>query len=341
MAPLGNTDLRVAVIGLGRSDAHTAGYLLANAELGLRVDVLETGRGMDRDDLLASYQAVIYALGEPGDRPLTVPGAELAGCTTATAFRGWLSGGGADDDAIDLSCRRAVLVGDNDTALGLAGMLARGTQPPSGTEVATAAVAAFARNAIEEVVVVGRAGPEQTAFSPAELRALSESAEVVADATEVAVPGPYREAGPDQRTQDSLALLQEYAGRPRRGDRRWVALRFLLSPTRILGAGRVQAVELARNVLDRGADGQLRVQATTARATIPAGLVVSAEREHRRPVPPGVPVDAAGAILTDDHGRVLTTDGRPTREYVSEGPALDTVRVLVHDVSSGRLSAPA
>jgi ferredoxin/flavodoxin---NADP+ reductase len=133
MAPLGNTDLRVAVVGLGRSEAHAAGYLLANAELGLRVDVLETGRAMDRDDLLAHYQAVIYALGEPGDRPLTIPGAELAGCTTATGFRDWLSGRAAADDAIDLSYRRAVLVGDNDTALGLAGMLAGGTQPPSGT----------------------------------------------------------------------------------------------------------------------------------------------------------------------------------------------------------------
>jgi ferredoxin/flavodoxin---NADP+ reductase len=338
MAPLGNTDLRVAVIGLGRSEAHAAGYLLANAELGLRVDVLETGRGMDRDELLAHYQAVIYALGEPGDRPLTIPGAELAGCTTAATLRDWLSGRTAADEAIDLSCRRAILIGDNDTALGLARVLAGGSQPPPDAGVA---VDALARNAIEEVVVVGRAGPEQTAFSPAELRALSDGAEVVADATEVAVPGPYREAAPDQRAQDSLALLQGYAGRPRRGDRRRVALRFLLSPTRLLGAGRVQAVELVRNVLERGADGHLHVQATSVRATIPAGLVVSAEREHRRPIPTGVPLDAAGDILTDADGRVLGADGRATREYVSAGPALQAVRVLVHDVSAGRLSAPA
>ena len=52
MAALGNTDLRVAVIGLGGSEAHVAGYLLARVELGLRVDVLETEPGVGRDELL-------------------------------------------------------------------------------------------------------------------------------------------------------------------------------------------------------------------------------------------------------------------------------------------------
>jgi ferredoxin--NADP+ reductase len=339
MAPLGNPDLRVAVIGLGRSEAHVAGYLLANAKLGLRVDVLETGPAPARDELLAHYQAVIYALGEPADRPLTIPGAELAGCTTATAVRDRLSGHTpASGGDIDLSCRRAVLIGDNDLALGLAGMLARGAEPPSDAEPAEAA-----RSAIEEIVVVGRAGPEQAAFTPGELRALGlpQGIEVVADAAELAVPEPYRELAPDRRTRDNLAVLQEYAGRPRRGDRRRIALRFLLSPTRILGAGRVQAVELARNALERGADGGLHVQATPARATIPAGLVVSAERQPRRPFPSGVPVDPQGDVITDEHGRVTSADGRPTGEYVSEGPAVETVRVLAHDVASGRLSRPA
>ena len=339
MAALGNTDLRVAVIGLGGSEAHVAGYLLARVELGLRVDVLETEPGVGRDELLARYQAVVYAVGAPADQPLTIPGAELAGCTTVTAVRDRLSGRtAAGGEEIDLKCRRAVLIGDTDVALGLAGMLAGAADTQLSDTEARAASAA-----IEEIVVIGRAGPEQAAFTPGELRALGHAngVDVVADPTELAVPKRYRELAPDIATRDNLALLQEYAGRPGRRDRRRIALRFLLSPTRILGTERVQAVELVRNALERGPDGRLYVQATAARATIPAGLVVSAELPPRPPLPSGVPVDSQGEVITDADGRVTSADGRPTGEYVSDGPAIKTVRLLAHDVVSGRLAGPA
>jgi ferredoxin/flavodoxin---NADP+ reductase len=339
MAAPGNTDLRVAVVGLGRTEAHAAGYLLANADLGLRVDVLETRPGVARNELLALYQAVVYILGEPATPALSIPGAELAGCTTATGFADWLRGRGGDD--IDLGCRRAVLIGDNDRALDLARTLAGGSEPPGDIDVSGAAGDALARSALEEIVITGRAGPEQAAFTPGALRALSADAQVVADASELAVPEPYRERVPDQRTRDNLALLSECAGRPRGGDGRRVALRFLLAPTRILGAGRVQAIELVRTALERDADGRLHAQATDARATIPAGLVVSAERRPERPIPPGVPVNAEGAIMADEHGRVIDADGRPTGEYVGDGSAVQAVRILAHDVASGRLAPPA
>ena len=344
MAPLGDRGLRVAVVGLGRSEAHVAGYLLAGSQPGLRVDVLEAPMEIGRAELLSRYQGVIYAFGGPGAQAPPIPGAELAGAAPATSFLSWVRGHPERGDDFDLRCRRAIVIGSGDVALEVARVLARGIEPTPDSDVS----AAFARSALEEVVVVGREGPEQAAFTPSQLRQLGGPADVdvVADAGELAVPAPYRELDPTASIAGNLALLHEYAARPRRDGRRRIALRFLLSPTRILGLGRVQAIELVRNTLERDADGRLRARATAARATIPTGLVISAVDEDRR-APPGLPVDAHGKIIADEHGRVREADGRPTGEYLSghgkpvvggdRASAVETVRVLLADLAAGCL----
>lgn len=327
MAPLGDTGPRVAVVGFGRSEAHATGFLLSHTEPSLHVDVLETPAAeLTREELLRRYDAIIYAVGDLGVRALSVPGAELAGVTSATAFWHWL-GGHPEPGDIDLGCRRAVVIGDSDAGLDVARALT------------------LAPGALTEVVVLCRRGPEQAGFSPSALGDLGrvDGADVVADPTEVAVPASFRELAPDATAERNLALLREYATRPRRGHPRRLAMRFLLSPTMVLGHGRVQALELVRNTLVRDGDGRLHPRATQARATISAGLVISAVAESWTPLP-GVPVDAHGDPNVDDQGRVRGADGRYTREYVSRpvthGPAAETVRALLHDLASGRLDAP-
>jgi ferredoxin--NADP+ reductase len=201
------------------------------------------------------------SLGDLGIRGLSIPGAELAGVTTASSLRAWLAGHPEHShDEIDLRCRRAVVIGDSDGGLDVAAALA------------------LARSPIEEVVVIGRGGPEQAGFTPERLRHLGRlgDIDVVADPGELAVPASLRDRERRATMEDNLRLLREYAARPRRAHSCRVALRFLLSPTRILGHGRVQALELERNTLERNGAGGLEPRATGARATIPAGLVVSA-----------------------------------------------------------------
>lgn len=317
---------------------------------------VELGHHITREELLARYHAVIYAVGTPGDRPMSIPGEGLPGSTAASTFIGWYNGHpDYRDEHFDLSCRRAVVIGNGNVALDVARALTLPLAELARTDIADHALAAFEHSRIEEVLVVGRRGPEQAAFTNPELRQLGRlsAADVAVDPVEVAVPDEFREQRPAKAAQRNLAILQQYAGRPARGHGKRIAVRFLLSPTRILGDGRVEAVEFVRNRLEREADGDLRAYPTGAGGRVPAGLVVRAIGYRGVPLA-GVPFDARRGVIANVHGRVTAADGGHSREYVvgwaKRGPngligtnkkcALETVRALVQDMVAGRLLAP-
>ncbi len=315
----------------------------------------ELGRHVTREDLLARYHAVIYAVGSPGDRPMAIPGEDLPGSAPATSFVGWYNGHPDHrDEVFDLGCRRALVIGNGNVALDVARMLTLTPAELARTDMADHAMFALARSQIEEIVVIGRRGPEQAAFTNPELRELGRlaGADVAVSANEVVVPAAFREAQPSKTSRRNLALLHEYATRPRHGHAKRIALRFLLSPARIVGDRRVEGVELVRNLLERDADGTLRARPTAQRAVVSAGLVLRAVGYRGRPLP-GVPFDERRGVIANVDGRVVATDGAPTREYVvgwaKRGPsgvigtnkrcAHDTVRMLIQDMVAGRLNA--
>jgi ferredoxin--NADP+ reductase len=337
---------------------------------------VELGRHVSREELLEHYHALVYATGAPTDRPLGVPGEDLPGSWPATEFVGWYNAHPDHPDLdFDLSCERAVVIGNGNVALDVARMLTLSQAELAGTDTADHALEALARSAIREVVVVGRRGPAQVAFTNPELRELGEMAEadVIVDGTELEraleVPEPYASATAKQNVE----LLREYA---RRSDatggatqsdtpkaarpdlaagRRRIVLRFLLSPLEIhAGAGgRVAAVTLARNELVASSDGRLRAQATGERETIPAGLVLRAIG-YRGLALPGVPFDESRAVIRNEGGRVLGAQGPLPGEYtvgwIKRGPtgvigtnkkdAQETVDAIFEDLAANRLNEP-
>ncbi len=339
MTPLGDTGTRVAIVGLGDADAHAAGYLLANANPELRVDVFQVPRDTTRRDLRSRYDVVVYETREAPHRPPPIPGADLAGVGTAQAFLAWQHGDARPcEDTFDLHCRRAIVVGNGGRALEVAVSLTLGREAAAEAGPAEHAATAAQHSGIEEVVVLDPEGPEQANFDDRQLRALTErtSAVVVADPAEVAIPAPYRETAPSETARRTLALLTQLAAARRTSERPRIALRFLLSPTRIVGDGRVQAVELARTTLERDAGGRLRARETSARTMVPAGLVIFAGDEPTDLVSAAVS-DAPPPALADARGRVCDGDGRPTGEYVSRS-VLKTVRVVLEDLADDSAS---
>jgi ferredoxin--NADP+ reductase len=338
---------------------------------------VELGRHVSRAELLEHYHALVYATGAPTDRPLGVPGEDLPGSWPATEFVGWYNAHPDHPDLdFDLSCERAVVIGNGNVALDVARMLTLSRAELAGTDTADHALEALARSAIREVVVVGRRGPAQAAFTNPELRELGEmaEAEVIVDGAELEraleIPEPYASATAKQNVE----LLREYARRadakggaaqsdtpaeaarsdPAAGRRR-IVLRFLLSPVEIhAGAdGRVAAVTLARNELVATADGRLRAQATGERETIPAGLVLRAIG-YRGLALPGVPFDESRAVIRNEGGRVLGERGPLPGEYtvgwIKRGPtgvigtnkkdAQETVDAIFEDLAANRLHEP-
>ncbi|HVW16675.1 MAG TPA: FAD-dependent oxidoreductase [Solirubrobacteraceae bacterium] len=316
---------------------------------------VELGSDVSREDLLGHYDAVVYALGTSADNRLGVPGEERPGSHAATEFVAWYNGHPHfAERRFDLSCSRAVVVGNGNVAIDVARMLVLDPSELAPTDTADHAIEAFGRAGVSEVVILGRRGPAQAAFTNPELRELGElaRADVIVDPADLEGVEPTDDMEPTQRR--NVEILREFAAREPRGLSHRVVLKFWHSPVELVGEsedGAVTGLRVVRNALD--ASG--RAVATGEEHVIECGLVVRSIGYRGRPLP-GVPFDDARGLIANDGGRVLGDDGAPLAgEYcvgwIKRGPsgvigtnkkdAADTCRKIIEDLEAGRLNRPA
>jgi len=269
------------------------------------------GEHVSHEELLAHYHAIVYATGSPSDRPLGIDGEELPGSHAATEFVGWYNGHPDHTDLeVDLlRAERAVVIGNGNVALDVARMLVLAPAELAPTDTADHALEVLAENRVREVVVVGRRGPAQAAFTNPELLELGElaDADVIVDEHELerALAVADAKAEEDVTSRRNVEILRSYAQRAPRGRPKRIVLRFLLSPTTLTARpdGHLGGVELVRNELLAGADGRLSARPTDGRETIEAGLLFRAIG-YRGIALPGVPFDERAAVIHNDGGRV-------------------------------------
>jgi ferredoxin--NADP+ reductase len=269
---------------------------------------VELGRDISRDELAEHYHAIVYATGSPADRPLGIPGEDLPGSHPATDFVGWYNGHpDYREHDFDLSATRAVVIGNGNVALDVARMLTLTHDELAVTDIADHALEVLDASNVREIVVVGRRGPAQAAFTNPELLELGElaDADVIVDAEELERALAVSDPNMDPTSERNVSVLRDYAGRAPRGKSKRVILRFLLSPIELIGDGRgVHSVVLARNALQAGENGRLRAEPTGETERIEAGLVMRAIG-YRGIALPGVPFDERSATIPNEGGRVL------------------------------------
>jgi ferredoxin/flavodoxin---NADP+ reductase len=323
---------------------------------------VEVGVDVSHGELMRHYDAVIYATGAQTDKSLGIPGEDLTGSWPATEFVAWYNGHPDHRDLeFDLSSRRAVVIGNGNVAADVTRMLTLSVPELERTDVAEHALAALRESRIEEVVVLGRRGPAQVAFTSAELRELGHLDEVDlrVDPAEVELDPLSQRWLTEEGTftaRRNMALLREFAARPPRDDaRRRIVLRFLRSPVAIRGNGAVEAVDTRPNEIVRTDDGALRARPVEADVeTIECGLVLRSVGYQAVPLP-DVPFDERRYVLPNERGRVFTPDGEPLAGvyavgWIKRGPtgilgtnkrdAAETVDCLVEDLRRGALATP-
>ncbi|MBA3348683.1 MAG: FAD-dependent oxidoreductase [Actinobacteria bacterium] len=305
---------------------------------------VEVGRDVTHDELTKLYDAVLYSVGAQTDRSLAIPGEELPGSWAATEFVAWYNGHPDFQHLeFDLSGERAVVIGNGNVALDVARMLALTPEELATTDTTDAAIEAINSAGIREIVVVGRRGPVQAAWTPVEVGELGELAGAdvhvdpadleLDDASEVELAA----AAPTVRR--SIDYLRDYAARPPSGKARSIRLRFFASPVAILGAEKVEAVELVRNELQNG-----RAVPTGISEVLPAGIVFRSVG-YRGVELPGVPFDEATSTIPNDGGRVAP--GLYCAGWIKRGPsgvigtnkkdATETVELLLEDARADAL----
>ena len=314
---------------------------------------VEVGRDISHSELMEHYTAVVYATGAQTDKSLGIPGEDLAGSWAATSFVAWYNGHPDHRDLdFDLSSRRAVVIGNGNVAADVVRVLARPVDELARTDVADHALEKLRGSAIEEVVVLGRRGPAQAAFTSAELRELGNLDDVELRVGDVSLDRESQRWLDEEGTftaRKNVQLLREFAARPARPDTaRRIELRFLSSPVEIRGDGRVEAIDVGRNAIVRDDSGALRAKPTDDPVeTIECGLVLRSVGYRAVPLP-GVPFDERAFILPSEHGRVLTPQGQRlhgvyTVGWIKRGPtgilgtnkrdAEETVTCLVEDLA--------
>jgi ferredoxin/flavodoxin---NADP+ reductase len=323
---------------------------------------VHVGRDLSAADLAEHYHAVIYAYGAETDRHLGIPGEDLPGSAPATAFVGWYN---AHPDYADLewdlSHERVVVVGNGNVATDVTRMLALTLDELRATDVADHAIDVLAESGVREIVVLGRRGPAQAAFTNPEVRELGEivDADCIVDPAQMELDplsAAYLESDEaDITSRKNVEILTEFSKRKPEGKRKRVVLRFLVSPIEILGDGKVEQVVIGRNELV-GEGSNLRAKDTGERETLDAGLVLRSVGYRGIPVD-GLPFDEGRGVIPNEGGRVIGAEGGEqipgayVTGWIKRGPSgvigtnkkdgHETVDLLLEDAAAGKLLEPA
>jgi ferredoxin/flavodoxin---NADP+ reductase len=316
------------------------------------------GGEVTREDLLACYDAVVYATGAMRDRRMGVDGEDLPGSYAATDFVNWYCGHpDSDCGAFSLDAESVAVVGVGNVAVDVARILIRDPDELRRTDVPQPVLETLMASKVREVHVIGRRGSAQAKFTTKELRELGELAgvDIVVGAGEAApdafdaTGGSAALAETDRRVRGNLAVISGWAARAPAGHSRRLVLRFWLRPARVEGTTHVTGLTVERTRIDE--NGSLT--GTGELETIGAQMVLRSVGYQSVPLP-GVPFDERSHTVPNDGGRVLGPDGAPLpREYVAgwlkRGPtgvigtnksdAAQTVRALLEDLCPGGVRA--
>ncbi len=312
---------------------------------------VEVGTSVSHAELLELYDAVVYTVGAQTDRRLNIPGEDLQGSWPATAFVAWYNGH-PDYQGLgfDLDTERVVVIGNGNVAIDCARMLALTKDELATTDTVDDAADAIERSPVREILMLGRRGPVQAAFTPPELKELGElaGAEPVVDPADLVLDAASEaELEADrERARRNVDLLHEYAAYEPEGKPRRIVLRFLVSPVAILGTDRVEGVEVVRNELVEE-DGRIVARPTGEMEVIPCGLVLRSVGYKGVPVP-GVPFDERAGTIPNDRGRVTGAARTYAAGWIKRGPsgvigtnkkdATETVELLLEDARAGLLA---
>jgi len=321
---------------------------------------VEVGRDVTHEELTRLYGAVVYAVGAQTDRRLGIPGEDLPGSWSATAFVAWYNGHPDFQGlSFDLSHERAVVVGNGNVALDVARMLSLTREELARTDTTDPAIEAIAGSGISEIVVLGRRGPVQASWTAPELGELGElaGADVLIDPEELeldaASAAELEAATPIVRR--NMDLLRDFASRAPTGKPRAIRLRFRVSPVALLGESRVEAVEAAKNLLEPDGKGSVRAVATDEHEVLPCGILFRSVG-YRGVSLPGAPFDEGSGTIPNVGGRVLDGNGAAIpgvycAGWIKRGPtgvigtnkkdATETVDLILEDAQAGLLERGA
>jgi len=287
------------------------------------------GRDLTVSELRLFYDAVIFCCGAETDNRLGIPGEDLPGSHTATAFVGWYN---AHPDyrhlTFDLSAEVAVVIGQGNVAMDVSRVLAKTVDELKETDIAEHALDALASSKLKEIHLIGRRGLVQAKFTPPEIKEIGELADcdpivnpedlVFNEASLVELDDPS-----DTTARRNIAVLQEFASRPAPTKRKRYIVRSYESPVELKGNGKLETVVLEKNVL-AGEPGKQSARGTGVKVELDCGLLFRSVGYRGLPLPE-VPFDEKKGTFPNKDGRIVSSGeavpGLYAAGWIKRGPS--------------------
>ena len=244
------------------------------------------------------------------------------------------------------------------------------------TDIADHALEKLRASKISEVVLLGRRGVAQGAYTNAEFLAMGDipGVDVIIDPDELvldAASQAARDAGTlDSTVATKVRIAEEFAGRqPTEGNKR-VVFRYLVSPLALKGSDQgVETIRCVRNEFvnasdesadhagdsPRPASSKIAIRPTGEEFDLPAGVVMRAIGYTGLPLQ-GVPFDGGQGVVPNEKGRVLDAPGGEPIEgmyvtgWIKRGATggigmnrlcgQETALAVIADFTEGKLSDP-
>jgi ferredoxin--NADP+ reductase len=237
---------------------------------------VELGKDVSLKDLRDQYDVVVLATGASKGRRLGIAGEDLKNSLSAAEFVPWCNAHPDFVDVeVDLSCDTAVVIGAGNVAMDVARILAIDPTELDPTDVAEHALAKLKQSKIRTVIICGRRGPENAAFTAPELRDLPklENTDVFIDPKQIeeAIKHIEEMDEVEKDLRSNIEVMKAIAEHEKKGVARKLEIKFLSTPIEIKGNGKVEEIVFQINQVENG-----KVIATNDRFSIKAGLVITA-----------------------------------------------------------------
>ena len=243
---------------------------------------------------------------------MDIPGEDLPGSYPATAFVGWYNG---QPDYHHLhfnlsNTTSAIVIGNGNVAMDVTRILARSPSELAHTDITSYALATLQQSTVEEIIVCGRRGPAQAAFTNPEIRELTELQGVdlivqPEDLTLDAITQQFLTAHASEPThQRNLEILKRQLTKGEGTQPRKIRMHFFTSPVAILGRDRVEGIRLEHNILISDEQGNFKAQGTGQYEELPCQMVFRSIGYKGIPLP-NVPFDERKGIIPSRDGRVI------------------------------------
>jgi ferredoxin/flavodoxin---NADP+ reductase len=246
--------------------------LIANVNVGTDVTL---------DELEANYDAVVVAVGTPKGRSLGIPGEDMNNVISSADFVYWYNGHpNYKDIAVDLSGKRALVIGAGNVAMDVGRMLALDPHDLDATDTADYALKVFHQSTIRDVTIVARRGAENVAFTSPELRELPdlETTDVRIDRLDISKALDRAGNDPDKHVKANLDAMMAIAESESKNVERSLNFLFEHKPVEIRGSTKVESVVFDTPIGQREIPCDLLV---TAIGYEPIGIAELAVEENR------------------------------------------------------------